>query len=117
MKRIDGRNFDCLREVTITPDFIKSAQGSCLIEMGETKVICTAMIDEHVPNFLKGKGVGWLTSEYGMLPCSTENRFSRDRKSGRIYEIQRLIGRSLRSIINLSKIGERTINYYPPDRE
>lgn len=109
MKRIDSRNFDEIRPVKITLGFAKFAEGSCLIELGDTKVISTASLEEGVPPFLRGKGTGWLTSEYGMLPYSTQTRIQRDRISGRSFEIQRLIGRALRSIIDLDKIGERTI--------
>ena len=111
--RIDNRQFDELREVKITRDYLLHPFGSVLIEMGNTKVICTAMIEENVPRFLKGKNSGWITSEYSMLPASTNRRKVRDSTRGRIdgrtQEIQRLIGRSLRSIVDLSKVGERTI--------
>jgi ribonuclease PH len=111
--RLDLRANDELRTVTITPGFIKNANGSVLIEFGDTKVICTATVEENVPPFLKGTGKGWLTGEYGMLPASTQVRkareSSRGKVDGRTQEIQRLIGRSLRSIINLDEIGERTI--------
>ncbi len=111
--RSDLRANDELRPIRITPGFIKSANGSVLIEFGDTKVICTATVEEKVPPFLKGTGKGWLTGEYGMLPASTQGRkareSSRGKVDGRTQEIQRLIGRSLRSIINLEEIGERTI--------
>ncbi len=109
--RIDGRSFDQLRAVKITPHFNKHAEGSCLIEAGETKVICTASVEEKVPPFLVGKGTGWVTAEYGMLPRSTNTRMSRDKilTTGRTLEIQRLIGRSLRGVVDLSKMGERSI--------
>ncbi len=111
--RVDLRDNDELRPIKITPDYIKNANGSALIEFGNTKVICTATIEEKVPPFLKGTGKGWLTGEYGMLPASTQTRkareSSRGKVDGRTQEIQRLIGRSLRSIINLEEIGERTI--------
>ena len=111
--RIDNRQFDELREVKITRNYLLHPFGSVLIEMGNTKVICTAMIEENVPRFLKGKNSGWITSEYSMLPASTNRRKVRDSTRGRIdgrtQEIQRLIGRSLRSIVDLSKVGERTI--------
>jgi ribonuclease PH len=111
--RPSGRKFDQLRAIKLTRDYTRHAEGSVLIECGETKVICTASIDEKVPPFLKGKGQGWLTAEYGMLPRSTGTRTDREaargKQTGRTQEIQRLIGRSLRSIIDLSKIGERTI--------
>ena len=111
--RIDNRQFDELREVKITRNYLLHPFGSVLIEMGNTKVICTAMIEDKVPPFLKGKNTGWITAEYSMLPGSTGRRKVRDSSRGRIdgrtQEIQRLIGRSLRSIVDLSKIGERTI--------
>lgn len=111
--RVDLRDNDELRPIKITPDYIKNANGSALIEFGNTKVVCTATIEEKVPPFLKGTGKGWLTGEYGMLPASTQTRkareSSRGKVDGRTQEIQRLIGRSLRSIINLEEIGERTI--------
>lgn len=111
--RIDNRQFDELREVKITRDYLLHPFGSVLIEMGNTKVICTAMIDEKVPPFLKGTNKGWITSEYSMLPASTITRKVRDSTRGRIdgrtQEIQRLIGRALRSVVDLSKVGERTI--------
>ena len=113
MIRIDGRNDLELREVNITRNYTKYAGGSVLIEFGNTKVICTAVIEEKVPPFLKGSGEGWLTCEYGMLPMSTQTRKLRDinklKLDGRSAEIQRLIGRVLRSIVDLKKIGERTI--------
>jgi ribonuclease PH len=102
-----------LRPVTIEPHFMRTATGSALISMGETRVICTASAQESVPRWMAGKGRGWLTAEYGMLPASTGERKQRDvtrgRQDGRTVEIQRLIGRSLRSVIDLSKLGERTI--------
>lgn len=109
--RIDGRNNDALRPVKITRNFIMHPAGSVLIEMGHTKVICTAMIEEKVPSFLKGAGSGWVTAEYGMIPGSTGQRKQRNTKGidGRSQEIQRLIGRSLRAIVDLKKLGERTI--------
>jgi ribonuclease PH len=110
MTRADGRTPDRLRKVTITPDFNKYAEGSCLIELGNTKVICTASVEDAVPNFLRNTGNGWITAEYGMLPRSCKTRILRtDRAGGRSIEIQRLIGRSLRAVVNLEKIGERTI--------
>lgn len=110
MMRQDGRGHDVLRKVKVTRHYLKHAEGSCLIEVGDTKVICSASIDESVPNFLKGKGEGWVTAEYGMLPRSCGSRINRDRsKSGRIFEIQRLVGRSLRSIVEMKELGERTI--------
>lgn len=111
--RIDNRTFDELRPVKITRDYLMHPFGSVLIEMGNTKVICTAMIDEKVPPFLKGTGTGWITAEYSMLPASTNSRKVRDsvrgRIDGRTHEIQRLIGRSLRSVVDLSLMGERTL--------
>jgi ribonuclease PH len=102
-----------MRPVKISPDFITSAEGSVLIEMGNTRVICTATVDDGVPSFLKGQGKGWVTGEYGMLPRATEQRTSREsvrgRPSGRTLEIQRLIGRSLRAIVDQKKLGERTV--------
>lgn len=109
--RIDQRTNNQLREVKITRNYITHPAGSVLIEMGETKIICTATIEEKIPHFLKGSGSGWVTAEYGMLPGSTGQRKQRNTKGidGRSQEIQRLIGRSLRAIIDLKKLGERTI--------
>ncbi len=111
--RIGGRKADALRPVKITRNYTKYAEGSVLIEMGETKVICNASIEEKVPPFLKGTGEGWITAEYNMLPRSTATRKPRDiaklKVDGRTMEIQRLIGRALRSIVDLKVIGERTI--------
>lgn len=102
-----------LRPVKITRRCTKHADGAVLIECGDTKVLCTASVDEKVPPFLRGKGQGWLTAEYGMLPCSTGERMQREaakgKQSGRTMEIQRLIGRALRSVVDLGKLGERTI--------
>ncbi|MDI7260635.1 MAG: ribonuclease PH [Thermodesulfobacteriota bacterium] len=113
MKRSDGRGPEALRPVKITRNYLKHAEGSVLIEMGETKVICSASVEERVPPFLRNKGKGWVTAEYSMIPRSTHTRTSRDsltgRGSGRGFEIQRLIGRSLRSVADLSRFGERTI--------
>ena len=113
MVRKDGRACDAHRSVTITRNFIKSAEGSVLIAMGETKVICTASVEDKVPPFLRDKGTGWVTAEYSMLPRSTHQRSpresSRGKVGGRTHEIQRLIGRSLRSVVNLDALGERTI--------
>ena len=113
MQRIDGRNMDQTRPVKITRNYLKHAEGSVLIEMGDTKVICTASIEERVPPFVKGTGKGWITSEYGMLPRSTEVRKPREsvrgKVDGRTMEIQRLIGRALRSIVDLQKLGEMTV--------
>ena len=109
MKREDGRSPDQLRRLSITRKYLKYAQGSCLIEMGNTKVICAASVERNVPYFLRNSGQGWLTAEYRMLPCATDQRVPRDKVSGRTMEIQRLIGRSLRSVIDMKRIGERTI--------
>jgi ribonuclease PH len=109
MTRIDGRARDEMREVKITRPFNKYAEGSCLIELGNTKVICTASIEESVPPFLKGSGNGWVTAEYGMLPRSCHSRISRNKDSGRTMEIQRLVGRSLRSVTDMRSMGERSI--------
>ena len=102
-----------MRPVKITPDFVPVAEGSVLIEIGQTRVICTATVDDGVPGFLKGSGKGWVTAEYGMLPRATEQRTAREsargRQSGRTLEIARLIGRSLRAVSDLEKLGERTI--------
>ena len=102
-----------LRSVKITRHYTRHAEGSVLIECGDTRILCTASVEEKVPPFLRGKGQGWLTAEYGMLPRSTNERMQREaakgRQSGRTMEIQRLIGRSLRSIVDLAKLGERTI--------
>ena len=109
----EQRNSDSLRKIKITRNFIKHADGSCLIEVGDTRVICTATCDEKVPPFLKDKGKGWVTAEYGMLPGSCKGRIpresSRGKVGGRTQEIQRLIGRSLRAVIDFEKLGERTI--------
>lgn len=111
--RIDGRNNDETREIKITRNYIKYPQGSALVEFGNTKVICTATIEDKVPGFLKGAGEGWITCEYSMLPGSTQTRkpreVSKGKVDGRTAEIQRLIGRALRSVVDLKKIGERTI--------
>lgn len=111
--RADGRAADQLRPVKITPDFIPHAEGSALIEAGQTRVIVTATLEDGVPSFLKGSGKGWVTGEYGMLPRSTENRTpresSRGRQSGRTLEIQRMIGRTLRAVTDLKALGERTV--------
>lgn len=109
MKRSDGRGAEVLRPVKITRNYMKHAEGSVLITMGDTKVICSASMEERVPPFLRNTGKGWITAEYSMLPRSTHTRTSRDRGNGRAFEIQRLIGRSLRSVTDLSGFGERTI--------
>jgi len=112
--RPSGRPVDALRAIRITRDYTKHAEGSVLIECGDTKVICTASIEEKVPGFLKGKGQGWMTAEYGMLPRSTHSRMDREaakgKQSGRTQEIQRLIGRSLRAAFDLEAFGERTLH-------
>ena len=111
--RKNKREKDQLRPVKITRNYLKHPEGSVLVEAGDTKVICTASVDENVPFFLKGAGQGWVTAEYAMLPRSTDSRTQREglrgRPSGRTYEIQRLIGRSLRSVIQLEDLGERQI--------
>jgi len=113
MIRIDGRKFDQIRDVKITRNFTKYAEGSVLIEMGETKVVCTASIEDKVPPFLRNTGTGWINAEYSMLPRSTQQRKIRDSSKGKIdgrsQEIQRLIGRAIRSVVDLNKLGERTI--------
>jgi ribonuclease PH len=113
MNRPSKRDFDQLRDIRITRSFTKHAEGSVLVEFGDTKVLCTASVEEKVPGFLRGKGSGWLTAEYGMLPRATNTRTVREaargKQSGRTQEIQRLIGRSLRSVADLAKLGERTI--------
>jgi ribonuclease PH len=111
--RTDGRGVKQLRPLKITPSYIKTADGSVLIECGDTRVICTAKLEERVPPFLRNSGKGWITAEYGMLPGSSQQRIgresSRGKVGGRTHEIQRLIGRSLRAIADLKKLGERTI--------
>ncbi len=113
MMRPSQRSADALRTVRISRHYLKHAEGSVLIEFGDTKVICTASVDDGVPGFLKGKGRGWVTAEYGMLPRSTGSRMRREssagKQSGRTQEIQRLIGRSLRAVVDLEKLGERQI--------
>ena len=113
MTRSNGRKPDELRDIRITKDYIKFAEGSCLIELGGTRVICTASVEESVPPFLKGKGTGWITAEYGMIPRSCKTRVQREvtkgRPGGRTHEIQRLIGRSMRAVVDMAKLGERTI--------
>jgi ribonuclease PH len=112
-ERSYGRAADALRPVTIEPGFVRTATGSALISMGETRVICTASVQEGVPRWMAGSGRGWVTAEYGMLPASTGNRKQRDvtkgRPDGRTVEIQRLIGRSLRGVVDFAALGERTI--------
>ncbi|HLN62990.1 MAG TPA: ribonuclease PH [Symbiobacteriaceae bacterium] len=111
--RHDGRTPNDLRPVTITRNYIEHAEGSVLIEVGKTRVICTATVEEKVPPFLKGRGEGWITAEYGMLPRATGQRNQREvtrgKQGGRTMEIQRLIGRALRSVIDLKQLGERTL--------
>ena len=110
--RSDGRAANQLRALKITPDFVTTAEGSVLIEIGNTRVICTCTLDDGVPSFLRGSGKGWVTSEYGMLPRATDKRTPREaargKQTGRTQEIQRLIGRSLRAVMDLEKFGERT---------
>ncbi len=111
--RPSGRADDALRPVRLTRHYTKHAEGSVLVEFGDTKVICTATVEDRVPRFLKGKNQGWVTAEYGMLPRSTGQRMSREaaqgRQGGRTLEIQRLIGRSLRAVVDLNTLGERTV--------
>ena len=113
MQRGDKRKPDAIRKVNITRGIMKYAEGSCLIEVGNTKVICTASVEEKVPAFLRDKGSGWVTAEYGMLPRSCRSRITREasigKLGGRTQEIQRLIGRSLRTVVDLTQLGERTI--------
>lgn len=113
MPRPSGRAPDQLRQVILTPDTSRYAEGSCLVQCGMTRVICTASVDAGVPSFLRNTGKGWVTAEYGMLPRSTHTRSQREaakgKQSGRTQEIQRLIGRSLRSVVNLEQLGERQI--------
>lgn len=113
MVRQSGRKFDELRNISVKKDYIKYAEGSCLIEFGNTKVIATASVEETVPPFLRGKGTGWVTAEYGMIPRSCKSRVPREaakgKLGGRTHEIQRLIGRSMRSVVDMAKLGERTV--------
>jgi ribonuclease PH len=113
VKRQDGRAPDGLRPVTIEPGFIDTASGSVLFSIGRTRLVCTAMVEESVPGWMRGRGTGWVTSEYGMLPGSTSERKPRDasrgKLDGRTVEIQRLIGRSLRSVVDFRALGERTV--------
>ena len=113
MNRIDGRSPSQLRPTTITPGFLAHAEGSVLIEVGRTRVICTASVEDRVPPFLRNSGKGWVTAEYGMLPRATSTRTQREASTGKVggrtQEIQRLIGRSLRSVAKLNELGERTI--------
>jgi len=111
--RTQGRTANQLRPVKLTRDFTVHAEGSVLVEFGGTRVLCTASVEDRVPPFLKGKGEGWVTAEYGMLPRATHTRSDREaakgKQSGRTQEIQRLIGRSLRAVFDMKKLGERTI--------
>src|SRR3569833_1302210 len=111
--RPSGRAPDQLRELRFEPGFTRHAEGSCLVSFGDTRVLCTASVDEKVPPFLRGKGQGWVTAEYGMLPRAAHTRGNRDaakgEQSGRTQEIQRLIGRSLRAVVDLGALGERQI--------
>jgi ribonuclease PH len=109
MPRADGRANDELRAVEFTRNFLKHPEGSVLVATGETKVICTATVEEGVPGWLNGKGQGWVTAEYGMLPRSTDDRMNRYKVSGRTQEIQRLIGRSLRAAVDMARMGENTV--------
>lgn len=113
LSRPSGRAADEIREIKITRNYTKHAEGSVLVEFGDTKVLCTASVETNVPRFLKGKGQGWVTAEYGMLPRSTGSRMDREaargKQSGRTQEIQRLIGRSLRAAVDMTKLGENTI--------
>ncbi len=111
-QRLDGRRFDEMRPLELTINYLENADGSCLVKLGNTWVVCTASIDERVPQFLRNTGSGWITAEYGMLPRSTNSRMQRETgkgPSGRTHEIQRLIGRSLRAAVNLTELGERQI--------
>lgn len=113
MERTDGRTADEIRPVVLRPGFMPNAEGSCLVEMGGTKVICTATVEDDIPRWLKGRGSGWVTSEYSMLPRSSSERISREvnkgRVGGRTQEIQRLVGRSLRAVTDLVALGERSV--------
>lgn len=113
MARLDGRTPDAVRETRLTPNFTMHAEGSVLIEVGRTRVICTASVEDRVPPFLRGSGKGWVTAEYGMLPRATSTRTQREASAGKVggrtQEIQRLIGRSLRSVTTLTEVGERSI--------
>lgn len=113
VERIDGRKKDEIRKIKITRNYISHADGSVFIEMGKTRIVCTATVEDKVPRFLAGKGSGWITAEYDMIPSAAPQRIVRAQTAGRIngrtHEIQRLIGRSLRSVVDLNKIGERTI--------
>ena len=113
MTRSDGRRPDQLRPVTIEPGYLKFAEGSCLISVGHTRVLCAATLEERVPQWMKGRGTGWVTAEYAMLPRATQERTQREaskgRLGGRTHEIQRIIGRALRAVTDMAKLGERTV--------
>lgn len=113
MTRTDGRRPNELRAVSIEPGYMKYAEGSCLISVGNTRVLCAASIDEKVPQWMKGRGAGWVTAEYAMLPRATQERTQREaskgRLGGRTHEIQRIIGRALRAVTDMAKLGERTV--------
>ena len=113
IKRVQGRQVGELREIIITRGYTRYAEGSVLVQFGDTKVLCNASVEDSVPRFLKGKGCGWVTAEYGMIPRSTNSRMEREatrsQRAARSVEIQRLIGRSLRAVVDLEKLGERTI--------
>ncbi|MBC5815794.1 MAG: ribonuclease PH [Candidatus Eremiobacteraeota bacterium] len=113
MTRSDGRAPDTLRPVLIEPGFLKFAEGSALISVGNTRVLCAASIDDRVPAWMKGRGVGWVTAEYSMLPRATQERTQREASKGRVggrtHEIQRIIGRALRAVMDMPKLGERTV--------
>jgi ribonuclease PH len=113
MTRLDGRAADAARQIRLTPNYLLHAEGSVLIEIGHTKVICTASVEDRVPPFLRGSGKGWVTAEYGMLPRATSTRTTREASAGKVggrtQEIQRLIGRSLRSVTTMTELGERSI--------
>ena len=113
MTRNDGRAPDQLRPVSIEPNFLKFAEGSALITLGDTRVLCAASVDDKVPPWMKGRGVGWVTAEYAMLPRATQDRTTREASRGRIggrtHEIQRIIGRALRAVTDMTKLGERTV--------
>lgn len=111
--RIDKRQSNEMRPVFLGPGFAKFAYSSCFVKFGDTHVLCTVSVEEKVPSFLRHSGTGWITAEYGMLPCSTQQRMDREaargKQSGRTQEIQRLIGRSLRAVVDMKKLGERTL--------
>ena len=118
MTRRDGRKPEDLRPVRITRNYLKHAEGAVLVEVGETRVICTASVEDRVPPFLRGAGQGWVTAEYGMLPRATNTRTAREagRTGGRTHEIQRLVGRSLRAVVEMAKLRARCVmTTYDPD--